>query len=99
MPLPGEAIAAIQEFYGRLIHTSKDLWTNTCCCTETIPPSHRAILDTIDSEILEKFYGCGSPIPAALGGRTVLDLGCGSGRDVYLTSALVGPDGFVIGVD
>ena len=35
----------------------------------------------------------------ALEGCTGLDLGCGSGRDTYLVSRLVGPDGFVIGVD
>ncbi len=29
----------------------------------------------------------------------VLDLGSGSGRDCYLASALVGPDGQVTGVD
>jgi SAM-dependent methyltransferase len=53
----------------------------------------------MDNEILEKFCGCGSPIPPALDGCTILDLGCGSGRDVYLASYLVGPKGFVIGVD
>eukprot|EP01083_Nonionella_stella_P146203 459510_1 len=30
---------------------------------------------------------------------TVLDLGCGAGRDVYIASQLVGPNGRVIGVD
>jgi len=34
-----------------------------------------------------------------LEGKTVLDLGCGSGRDVYIASQLVGPEGKVIGVD
>jgi len=29
----------------------------------------------------------------------VLDLGCGSGRDCYLASALVGADGSVTGLD
>nr|HPO24131.1 methyltransferase domain-containing protein [Arenimonas sp.] len=47
----------------------------------------------------DRFYGCGSPIPAALNGCTVLDLGCGTGRDVYLLSRLVGEHGRVIGVD
>jgi SAM-dependent methyltransferase len=67
--------------------------------TETFQEHHRKILADIDDEILDKSYGCGSPIPPALDGRTVLDLGCGTGRDVYLASKLVGPDGFVIGVD
>jgi arsenite methyltransferase len=30
---------------------------------------------------------------------TILDLGCGAGRDVYIASQLVGPNGRVIGVD
>ena len=30
---------------------------------------------------------------------TVLDLGCGSGRDVYVVSKLVGENGHVIGID
>ena len=32
-------------------------------------------------------------------GDPVLELGCGTGRDVYLASALVGPKGRVIGID
>ncbi|MDO9264855.1 MAG: methyltransferase domain-containing protein [Desulfosalsimonadaceae bacterium] len=53
----------------------------------------------IDDEIINRFYGCGSPIPPALEGCRALDLGCGTGRDVYVASRLVGDNGFVIGVD
>ncbi len=59
----------------------------------------RAIVADIHPEVNEKFYGCGSPFPPALTGRTVLDLGCGAGRDVYLLSKLIGEQGKVIGVD
>ena len=38
-------------------------------------------------------------IPLALNGRTVLDLGCGTGRDCFVLSKLVGESGRVIGVD
>lgn len=89
----------IKEYYGKTLQSAADLQTNACCCAETIPAEHLAILDEIDKEIKDRFYGCGSPIPPALEGCTVLDLGCGSGRDVYLASCLVGADGFVIGVD
>jgi len=58
-----------------------------------------AVLKKIEPEIVEKFYGCGSPIPPVVEGCVVLDLGCGTGRDVYITSRLAGPDGLVIGVD
>lgn len=92
-------LATVKEYYGKILQGSKDLKTSACCSTESFPPEHRAILEEIDSEILERFYGCGSPIPPAIDGCTILDLGCGSGRDVYLASRLVGPNGLVIGVD
>jgi len=38
-------------------------------------------------------------MPSALQGCTVLDLGCGSGRDAYVLSQMVGENGYVIGVD
>ena len=43
----------------------------------------------IADEIMDRFYGCGSPIPPALESCTVVDLGCGVGRDVYILSKLV----------
>ena len=49
--------------------------------------------------MISKFYGCGSPIPEYVPGLTILDLGSGSGRDVYLASGLVGENGKVIGID
>ena len=89
----------VKDYYGRELETTEDLKTGACCSMDAIPDAHKAILSEIEDEILEKFYGCGSPIPLALDGKTVLDLGCGSGRDVYLLSKLVGPEGHVIGVD
>ncbi len=38
-------------------------------------------------------------MPELLEGCKVLDLGCGSGRDCYIISKLVGPTGRVVGVD
>lgn len=89
----------VREYYGKALKGTKDLKTNACCPSESIPENHRRILAEIDQEILGKFYGCGSPIPEAIEGCAVLDLGCGTGRDVYLLSSLVGPEGFVIGID
>ncbi len=90
----------IREYYGRILAGSDDLKSNACCCTEEAPP--RYVLDVmgdIADEVVERFYGCGSPIPPALEGCTVIDLGCGTGRDVYVLSKLVGPAGRVIGID
>jgi len=38
-------------------------------------------------------------VPAGLEGRRILDLGSGSGRDVYLMAQIVGETGEVVGVD
>lgn len=92
-------IETVQKYYGKTLRTSEDLKTNACCVNDSIPKKHREILSQIDDEIINKFYGCGSPIPPLVDGKVILDLGCGTGRDVYLLSKLVGPGGFVIGVD
>ena len=90
---------AVQDYYGKELETSQDLKTSACCVAEAMPRHLRTLLTNVHETVRDKFYGCGSPIPPLLEGRTVLDLGCGSGRDVYLLSQLVGPDGHVIGVD
>ncbi|MDK2857138.1 MAG: arsenite methyltransferase [Verrucomicrobiota bacterium] len=89
----------VQDYYGKVLKTKADLKTSACCSTESMPPHIREIMAQLDEEILTKFYGCGSPIPPALDGCTVLDLGCGTGRDVFILSKLVGESGRVIGVD
>ena len=56
-------------------------------------------LKNVHDEIITKYYGCGSPFPECLEGMTVLDLGSGTGWDVYVVAQLVGPKGTAIGVD
>jgi arsenite methyltransferase len=88
----------VQDYYGKVLKSSADLKTS-CCTAEALPVHLRALLKDVHPEVQDRFYGCGSPLPPALEGATVLDLGCGSGRDCYLLSRLVGPQGRVIGVD
>ncbi len=91
---------AIKEYYGTILQGSKDLKTSACSCTDDgLTPSVKSALCEINDEVIQRFYGCGSPIPAVLDGCTVLDLGCGTGRDVFVAAKLTGPTGNVIGVD
>lgn len=90
---------AVREYYGTVLSSSHDLKTSACCTAAAPEPRIAAALTRVHEEVKDRFYGCGSPIPAALDGITVLDLGCGSGRDAYVLSQLVGPGGRVIGVD
>lgn len=90
---------AIQQYYGETLGGSGDLKTGACCSPDTMPAYLQAWLRELPREVTERFYGCGSPIPVAVNGATVLDLGCGTGRDAFLVSRLVGAGGRVIGVD
>lgn len=91
--------AEVSAYYAGLSSNS-DLKTDAPCCTTEAPPKYVLdVMPMIADEVVMRFYGCGSPIPPALEGMTVLDLGCGTGRDVYVLSKLVGPTGKVIGVD
>lgn len=90
---------SVKEYYGKVLQSSKDLQTSACCPTDSMPLYLRDILKDIHDEVKDKFYGCGSPIPPALEGKTVLDLGSGTGRDCFILSKLVGPKGKVIGLD
>ena len=91
--------SAVRSYYGETLQSSSDLRTTACCSIAAMPEPLRTILSKLHPEVRERFYGCGSPLPPALEGMTVLDLGCGSGRDAYLLSSLVGEPGRVIGVD
>lgn len=88
----------VSQYYKSLSGT-KDLKTSACCTVDDMPTYVKSLLPYIVDEVKNKFYGCGSPIPPAIKGCTVLDIGCGTGRDVFIASKLVGPNGKVIGVD
>jgi len=75
------------------------LKTDACCTAEALPAHIKIVLPLIEDEIKSKYYGCGSPIPLCTEGLKILDFGCGTGRDFYVMSKLVGPKGFVYGID
>lgn len=89
----------VERYYGELLESTADLKTNACCATGAPPTWIEPLLRNVHPDVLNRFYGCGFPIPEALEGATVVDLGCGTGRDVYLLGQLVGDEGRVHGVD
>jgi arsenite methyltransferase len=89
----------VQRYYGETLTSTDDLKT-TACCTAAAPPDYvKQLLAGVHAEVSARYYGCGLVLPEALDGLAVLDLGCGAGRDVYVLSRLVGPQGKVVGVD
>lgn len=89
----------VKTYYGETLQKSEDLQTNACC-TAAAPPAHmRDVMSKIHEEVSSRYYGCGLIAPEALSGMHILDLGCGSGQDTYILSALVGEEGSVTGVD
>ncbi len=95
----GDTLADVRRYYGEVLRATTDLKTSACCAGDAVPAHLRALVADVHPEICERFYGCGLPLPPALDGCTVLDLGCGTGRDAYVLSRLVGEHGRVIGVD
>ena len=72
----------VREYYGRTLASNDDLHTDAPHCEAVPPPRYvTEVMPLIADEIIARFYGCGSPIPPALEGCTVLDLGSGSGRE------------------
>ena len=86
--------AFVRAFYG---HAAEEPQENLCCPVKYHPDD----ADHIPQEVLDRFYGCGSPVADAgiSAGETVVDLGCGAGIDCFIAARKVGPTGRVIGVD
>jgi len=89
----------VQKYYGEVLEHTQDLKTNACCTVDDAPAFVTAAIAEIHEEVRARYYGCGLLLPEALEGCRILDLGCGSGRDCYLLSRLVGSEGDIVGVD
>jgi len=90
---------SVQNYYGKVLSSSKDLKTSACTTLNSPHPIVRAALAAVPKEIKDKYYGCGTPLPLGIDGLNLLDLGSGSGQDCYIASHFVGPTGSVTGVD
>ncbi len=89
----------VQDYYGQQLQGTEDLKTSACCDISQVPAWLKPLLANIHPEVLSRYYGCGLVCPPLLEGCRVLDLGSGTGRDVYALAQLVGDKGEVIGVD
>lgn len=84
----------VQEFYG---NAAEEPQVELCCPTKY----EEADVGHIPQAVLERFYGCGSPVTSAnpQAGEVYIDLGSGAGIDCFIAAKRVGPEGRVIGVD
>lgn len=89
----------VRDYYGKTLQSSADLKSNACCTATPPPPAIAAALADIHPDVSARYYGCGLVAPDAVEGRRILDLGCGTGRDVFLLARLAGETGEVVGVD
>lgn len=96
---PLDPLNSIKSYYGKTLRSSGDLRTTACSAADAPPPHVKRALARVHDKVKARFYGCGSPIPSGLDGLTVLNLGCGTGRDCYVLSQLVRPQERVISID
>lgn len=86
--------AKVREFYGDAAETPQ---AELCCPTKYDDTA----VAHIPQDVLDRFYGCGSPMTSAgiREGEVVVDLGSGAGIDVFIAAKFVGAEGKSIGVD
>ena len=84
----------VREFYE---HAAEEPQAELCC---PVQPDARDLAH-IPKEVVERFYGCGSPVTAAelQLGETMVDLGSGAGIDCFIAAKKVGTTGRVFGID
>lgn len=92
--------ADVKEYYSVRIQKTSDLQSNACVApAQPLPKFIRQALGKVHPDVVSRYYGCGLVVPECLEGCRILDLGSGSGRDVYMLSQLVGEKGHVTGID
>lgn len=84
----------VREFYGKAAETPQ---AELCCPTKFDDLS----VNHIPKEVIDRFYGCGSPVTLGelKAGETFVDLGSGAGIDCFIAAKFVGSTGKVIGID
>jgi SAM-dependent methyltransferase len=86
--------AKVREYYQAAAERPQP---DLCCPTRY----DAGLVSHIPKDVIDRFYGCGSPIALAgiSPGERMVDLGSGAGIDVFIAAKLTGKDGSAIGVD
>ena len=58
-----DKLRVVQDYYGKVLQNSGNLKTSACTAASRPPLRIRKLLSKIPAEVLEKFYGCGAPLP------------------------------------
>lgn len=94
-----ELLSSVQAYYSQHVQQPRQLPSSATVVPSSMHPRVEQILSGVPAHISSNFHGCDVAVPFGIRGLYVLDLGCGSGRDAYVASALVGPNGSVTGVE
>ncbi|XP_037099777.1 arsenite methyltransferase-like isoform X2 [Syngnathus acus] len=90
----------VKDYYGKTLQKTSDVQSNVCVApVGPIPKLVLQAMKKVHPDVTDRYYGCGLAVPECLEGCSILDLGCGSGRDCYILSQLVGEAGHVTGID
>ncbi|WP_366923467.1 arsenite methyltransferase [Metallumcola ferriviriculae] len=99
----------VKQKYGAAISEKSECCGNSSCCSSLSGNQDDIITanlydkgeEGLPEEIFKASFGCGNPTALAQlnPGETVLDLGSGSGIDVFLSAKRVGPTGKAYGLD
>ena len=86
--------ALVRAYYGKAAGTPQ---AELCCPTKF----DESEVGHIPKAVIDRFYGCGSPVSSTdlKAGETFLDLGSGAGIDVFIAARKVGAGGRAIGID
>jgi len=89
-----EITKKVSERYAKAANSGEQM-----CCPTSYDMGH--LRTFIPEEVLKISYGCGTPagLKTVRAGETVLDIGSGGGIDCFEASRVVGPTGYVIGID
>jgi arsenite methyltransferase len=66
---------------------------------QDLPERINNLIQQLSEETMKRYYGSGIVVPENIKGARILDIGCGTGSLVYILSKLVGPSGYVVGID